>query len=116
MRIQHTTPLHADVTVYGSLFFGAVGKLDALGELARNAPSGCAVHLHTQRLIALDTTGLDSLKEIAHTLHKRGCTLHMHHVQAQPLSLLQRSGFLATLHSWDAEHSNPEPKQAQVTP
>lgn len=107
VRIEHTTPSRADVNLYGSLFFGAVGKLDALAELARNTTSGCAVHLHAQRLIALDTTGLDSLKEIAHTLHKHGCTLHMHQLQAQPLSLLQRSGFLAALQSWDAEHSSP---------
>jgi SulP family sulfate permease len=107
VRIEHTTPSRADVNLYGSLFFGAVGKLDALAELARNTTSGCAVHLHAQRLIALDTTGLDSLKEIAHTLHKHGCTLHMHQLQAQPLSLLQRSGFLAALKSWDAEPSSP---------
>ncbi|UFS56208.1 sodium-independent anion transporter [Comamonadaceae bacterium M7527] len=112
VRIEQTTPSRVDVVTYGSLFFGAVGKLDTLGELARNAPSGCAVHLHAQRLIALDTTGLDGLKEIAHTLHKHGCTLHMHQLQAQPLSLLQRSGFLAELHSWDAEHSSP----SAVTP
>jgi SulP family sulfate permease len=103
VRITPASDKRLDVHVYGSLFFGAVGKLDALGDWARQCPPGSEVHINTQRMIALDTTGLDNLKDIANTLHKNSATLHMHLLQAQPLSLLQRSGFLKLLASFDAE-------------
>jgi hypothetical protein len=61
------------------------------------------LHANMQRMIALDTTGLNNLKDIANTLHKNSATLHLHLLQAQPLSLLQRSGFLKLLASFDAE-------------
>ena len=103
VRITPASDKRLDVHVYGSLFFGAVGKLDALGDWARQCPPGSEVHINTQRMIALDTTGLDNLKDIANTLHKNSATLHLHLLQAQPLSLLQRSGFLKLLASFDAE-------------
>jgi sulfate permease, SulP family len=103
VRIQHTSSTRLDVLMYGSLFFGAVGKLDALGEWARHCKPGSEVHVNTQRLIALDTTGLDNLKEIVHTLHKHGASLHLQQLQPQPYSLLERSGFLAQLGSYGKE-------------
>jgi SulP family sulfate permease len=81
--------------LYGSLFFGAVGKIEAL-------PAGLAadtrrVVLDMHRLISLDTSGIDALEQLHRTLHRRGITLVLARVNEQPLSLMRRSGFEQTL-------------------
>jgi sulfate permease, SulP family len=77
--------------LYGSLFFGAVGKIEAL---AGQVPEGTrAVVLEMHRLVLLDTSGLDALEQLHRTLGKRGIALVLAHVNEQPLSLIRRSGF-----------------------
>ena len=92
-----------DVKLYGSLFFGTVGKLDALLVLAERCQPGQEVVLHAQRLITLDTTGLDALRQLADGLQRRGAHLSMLGVQPQPASLLGRSGFALRLHRLEIE-------------
>jgi SulP family sulfate permease len=77
--------------LYGSLFFGAVGKVEAL-------PAGLpadtrAVVLDMHRLISLDTSGIDALEQLHRTLHRGGITLVLARVNEQPRSLMRRSGF-----------------------
>ncbi len=81
--------------LFGSLFFGAVGKIEALpGEL----PDGtrCVV-LEMHRLISVDTSGIDALQQLHRSLKRRGQALVLANVNPQPMSLIRRSGFEAEL-------------------
>ena len=77
--------------LFGALFFGAVGKIEAL---ATQLPPGtqCLV-LEMHRLISLDTSGLDALEQLHRTLQRQGVALKLANVNEQPLSLIRRSGF-----------------------
>jgi SulP family sulfate permease len=78
--------------LFGSLFFGAVNKLEELLDPAAGHPE--VVILDMMRLIQLDTTGLEGLENLRDKLHKRGCTLLVCGLNSQPGSLLFRSGFI----------------------
>ncbi len=83
------------VALYGSLFFGAVGKIEALAD---QVPAGTrTLVLDMQRLVLVDTSGLDALQQLQRTLNRQGVGMMLAHVNEQPLSLLQRSGFIALL-------------------
>jgi SulP family sulfate permease len=83
--------------IFGSLFFGAVGKLEMLIESCegKNVPRVMILDLH--QVINIDTTGLDTLDVLRKTLSKRGSALVLCAANEQPLSLMKRSGFLADL-------------------
>ncbi|MFA6615330.1 MAG: SulP family inorganic anion transporter, partial [Hydrogenophaga sp.] len=57
--------------LYGSLFFGAVAKIDPLTAEMEWAPPGTHLVLDASHLISLDTTGLDALEQLQQTLEKR---------------------------------------------
>jgi len=78
--------------LFGSLFFGAVNKLEALLDPAAGHPE--VVILDMTQLIQLDTTGLEGLDNLLDKLKKRGCTLLICGLNSQPGSLLYRSGFI----------------------
>lgn len=78
--------------LFGSLFFGAVNKLEALLDPAAGHPE--VVILDMAQLIQLDTTGLEGLENLRDKLAKRGCTLIVCGLNSQPGSLLFRSGFI----------------------
>ncbi len=81
--------------LYGSLFFGAVGKIEALPE---QLPAGTrAVVLDMQRLVSMDTSGLDALEQLHRTLKRQAVALVIANANQQPLSLMRRSGFEAVL-------------------
>ena len=83
------------VTAYrltGSLFFGAANKLDAL--LTDEVGSPDVVILDLEKVISIDTTGLDILQTMKRKLDKRGIGLMLCGLGKQPQSLLKRSGFL----------------------
>ncbi len=99
----NVTPLHPDqlpagmhgVALYGSLFFGAVGKIE---ELADQVPAGThTLVLDMQRLVSMDTSGLDAMQQLQRTLKRQGMGLVLAHVNEQPLSVMQRAGFTALL-------------------
>ena len=82
--------------LYGSLFFGSVGKLEILLEEAeRSSPRVVVLDLH--KIINIDTTGLDMLDVVRKALEKRGASLVLSDANDQPLSLFRRSGFLDRL-------------------
>jgi len=81
--------------LFGALFFGAVGKIEALP--SQLPPGTRAVVLEMHRLISLDTSGLDALQQLHRTLKKRDIGLVLANVNQQPLSLIHRSGFDAIL-------------------
>lgn len=87
--------LNKDVEAYrisGSLFFGAVHKVEELIEPGRPVPK--ILILSTSGLLNMDTSGLEAMENVERTLQKRGCRLILCDLSGQPLSLMQRSGFL----------------------
>ncbi|WP_374433662.1 SulP family inorganic anion transporter [Inhella sp.] len=91
-------PLPAGVQafeLYGSLFFGAVGKVEGLAEQVAAGTRAVVLDLH--RLVQLDTSGLDSLRQLHRALQRREVALVLADVNEQPLSLIRRSGFEAEL-------------------
>ena len=85
--------------LYGSLFFGAVSKIDPIVAEVEASPEPLNVVLDATHLISLDTTGLDALEQLHKALEKRGAHLSMVGLHEQPLSLLRRSGFASKLHT-----------------
>ncbi|PZP35078.1 MAG: sodium-independent anion transporter [Roseateles depolymerans] len=86
--------------LYGALFFGAVGKLEALPEQLPAGTHTLALEMH--RLVLMDTSGVEALRELQRAITKRGIALVLVQPNAQPLDLLRRAGFLAEL----AEHGS----------
>ena len=88
--------------LYGSLFFGAVSKIEALPD---SLPAGTrAVVLDMQRLVLMDSSGLDALQQMHRTLQRSGTGLVLANVNEQPLALMRSTGFEAVLGS---EHIVP---------
>ncbi|MBB4843618.1 SulP family sulfate permease [Paucibacter oligotrophus] len=81
--------------LYGSLFFGAVGKVEGLAE---NLDAGVrTVVLDAQRLISIDTSGLDALLQLQRSLERQGQQLVLCGLNEQPASLVQRGGLAQAL-------------------
>jgi SulP family sulfate permease len=78
-------------SLYGSLFFGAIHKLETLLDPVHRHPE--IVILEMQHLVSLDTTGLEGLESLSKNLHKKGCILILCNLSKQPESLITRSGF-----------------------
>ncbi|MBK1614274.1 sodium-independent anion transporter [Rubrivivax gelatinosus] len=82
------------VEVFGSLFFGAVAKIESLAQ----QPAGTrALVLEMHRLISMDTSGLDALAQLHRELQRQGVVLVLAEVNEQPLSLMRRAGFEAEI-------------------
>ncbi len=85
--------------VIGSMFFGAVDKLESLADPASEprAPMPEVLILDLDRMLNLDTTGLDAIEGLHKALHKNGRHLVLCAATEQPMSLFQRSGFAVEL-------------------
>ena len=92
--------------LYGALFFGAVGKLEPLPE--QLPPGTRALVLEMHRLVLMDTSGMEALRELHRALLKRGTALVLANVNAQPLSLLQRSGLADELGEAGHQHDRAD--------
>ena len=79
--------------LFGALFFGAVGKLEALPAQLPEGTRTLVLDLH--RLISMDTSGLEALEQLRRALAKRGIALRLAAVNEQPRSLMERAGFAA---------------------
>jgi len=93
-----TRPLPPGVaaySIYGSLFFAAVGKLENLITPQSLPPQAMILELH--QLINLDSTGLDALENIHNLMKKQDSQLILCMPNHQPLDLMQRSGFIERL-------------------
>jgi sulfate permease, SulP family len=77
--------------LYGSLFFGAVGKIEVLPERVDAGTRAVVLEMH--RLVLLDTSGLEALEQLHRSLQRQGVALIFANVNEQPLSLMKRSGF-----------------------
>jgi SulP family sulfate permease len=83
--------------LYGSLFFGAVAKIDPIVTRVEQASGPLTVVLDATRLISLDTSGLDALESLHKAIAKRGGRLEFIGLNEQPRSLMERSGFAERL-------------------
>jgi SulP family sulfate permease len=83
--------------LYGSLFFGAVAKIDPILSAVESAPRGLLVRLDAQSLQSLDASGLDVLGQLHKAIVMRGGRLVMAGLNAQPRRVMERSGFLAKI-------------------
>jgi SulP family sulfate permease len=84
----------ATFQLYGSLFFGAVAKLDPILSLVESAPAGLVIRLDVQSLQSLDTSGLDVLEQLRKAIVLRGGSLVIAGLNAQPKAAMTRCGFL----------------------
>ena len=86
----------AGYRVQGSLFFGSVGKLDALAEAGPGeAPRALLLDLHY--VMNMDTTAMDAMRSLHKALAQRNTGLVLCALQPQPRSLMERSGFYTEL-------------------
>jgi sulfate permease, SulP family len=89
------TPGAQVMRVYGSLFFGAVGKVEGLAE---TLPGSCrSLVLDAHQLISIDTSGLDALIQLQRTLARQGQRLVLCGLNEQPASLIARGGLAHAL-------------------
>ncbi|MDP3835664.1 MAG: SulP family inorganic anion transporter [Hydrogenophaga sp.] len=93
------TEQQATYRLYGSLFFGAVAKIDPIVADVEASPTPLNVMLDASQMISLDTTGLDALEQLHKAVHKRGGHLGMVGLHPQPRSLIERSGFATRLNT-----------------
>ena len=83
--------------LFGSLFFGSVGKLEALLEFEGDAALCKVMVLDLHHVINVDTTGLDTLEVLRKSLVRRGGLLLLCDLNSQPRSLMTRVGYFRTL-------------------
>ena len=83
--------------LYGSLFFGAVAKIDVVVQAVENGPAAPVVVLDALQLVHLDASGLDALRQLHKAVLQRGGTLHLEHLQDQPREVIERAGFAGEL-------------------
>ena len=93
--VPGTAPELRVVRLYGSLFFGAVAKLEAIAE---GLPAGtAAVVLEMHQLVSIDASGLDALQQLHRVLERQRVRLVLCALNEQPLELARRAGFDAVL-------------------
>ena len=76
--------------IYGAIFFGAVKLLEKIEE---NLPSQTLL-LDLKNVIYIDTSGMDTMMELANHCKIRNIKLIICGLDHQPLEMAQRSGFL----------------------
>jgi SulP family sulfate permease len=78
--------------IYGSLFFAAVDQFkDALRRVEKNPK---VLILRMRHVLVLDATGLKALEDLLKKMSKDKSTLILSGVHAQPLVVMDQSGFL----------------------
>ena len=81
--------------IYGAIFFGAVKLLEKIEEAL---PSDTLL-LDLKNVIYIDTSGMDTLTELAQLCKMKKVKFIICGLDHQPLEIAQRSGFLETLSS-----------------
>jgi SulP family sulfate permease len=81
--------------LYGTLFFGAVGKLESLADELPESKRALVLEMH--QLVSIDNSGMDALLQLHRVLARRSTRLVLCAPNEQPLALLRQSGFDAVL-------------------
>lgn len=80
---------------FGSLFFGSVGKIEAMLDGPDPMPDIVVLEMHS--VINLDNTGLDALEGLHRVILAAGGRLIIAGANRQPRDLMERTGFSDTL-------------------
>jgi SulP family sulfate permease len=99
-RVEPIPSSTQDIEAYrisGSLFFGAVGKMDGLLDPKRVQPR--VMILDLAPLLNMDNTGLEAIETLHGMLRKRGSVLILCGLQEQPRWLAVQSGLATDLGS-----------------
>ncbi|MDB5874687.1 MAG: dauA [Ramlibacter sp.] len=83
--------------LYGALFFGAVARVDPVIRAVEDGGASPDMVLDATHLVALDTSGLDALRQLHKALLHHGGRLRIEALHEQPRSLIERSGFAREL-------------------
>ena len=81
------------VRIVGTLFFGAISKLEEFVENRKSLPKRLVLDL--SGLIQLDSTGLESIAELHQNITDQGGSLVFAGATGQPYDLMHRAGFVA---------------------
>ena len=79
-------------SLFGSVFFGSVTKIQALHDPAKDAAQLVILEMH--KVIYIDNTGLDALEGLQRSLARRDAHLVLVDLNEQPRQMLARAGFL----------------------
>jgi len=91
ITLDGVPPTIAAYKVFGSLFFGSVGKLEALLDPVSTPARIVILEMH--QVISIDNTGLETLQALARSLAKRGGQLILCGLNRHPAEQVARSGF-----------------------
>lgn len=91
LRFSSLPPGVQAFELFGALFFGAVGKVEALPARVQEGTHAVVLDLH--RLLWVDSSGIDALLQLYRALQRRGIALVLADVNPQPLGLIHQSGF-----------------------
>ena len=83
--------------LYGSLFFGAVARIDEVVQAVEDGPDRPVVVLDCLQLVHMDTSGLDALRQLHKAVLLRSGTLHLENLQATVQEVIVRARFDAEL-------------------
>lgn len=81
--------------IFGTLFFGDVGKMEKLSDFKHSAPKVMILELH--QVIAIDRTGLETIEGLHRALKRHGGRLILCGVTPQPEASIRRSSFYPVL-------------------
>ena len=95
ITLDGVAPAIAAYKVFGSIFFGSVGKLEPLFDPALTPARIVILELH--QVISIDNTGLETLQTLQRALNRRGGQLILCGLNRHPVAQVKRSGFVASL-------------------
>ncbi len=102
-RVTETarSPGQVSYSLHGSLFFGAVAKLDPVLSTLESAPGPLTLQLDLADLQSLDRSGLELLEQLQRTAQGRGGRLVLVGLQGEALAVIERAGWLDTFSTRD---------------
>ena len=92
LTLDGVPPGVAAFKVFGSLFFGSVGKLEPLLDPVRTPARIVILEMH--QVISIDNTGLETLQSLQRSLARRGGRLIVCGLNRHPADQVARAGFL----------------------
>jgi len=81
--------------IFGVLMFGAADKLENILIHSKDEPQ--VIILRMRKVLAMDTTALETLERLYEKIHRRGKHIILSGPHTQPLFLMENSGFLERL-------------------
>ena len=107
VEVQAVAPDQLRVRLSGSLFFGAVDRIDNALRAVESASPGASVVIDAQHLNYLDTSGSEALRDLYQAVEAKGGHLTIEHLQAQPRLSLERAGLLQPLRGVVPDSTGP---------